>query len=854
MSEYMRLIEFPKLIEWALEEYKNEESVFSISKEKFYKNTSGKSLKTVFGDELGSAVGPAAGPHTQLAQNLIASYLAGGRYMELKTCQIMDGEELMAAIPKPCINSEDEAYNCEWSTELKIEDAAAEYIKAEIAIRVLAKEFGIADKKDFVLNMSVGYNLEGIKSPKVDNFINSLMDASQTEVFKESIAYLKENIGKFENVNLEDIEAIDGKVCNSMTLSTMHGTPAGEIEEIAAYLIKDKGLNTFVKCNPTLVGYDYAREILNKLGYKYIDFDKAQFDHDLSFGESIEIFTRLLELGKENNLVFGCKLSNTFPVIQKRGELPSDDMYMSGRALLPLTISAAYKLSKAFDGKLPMSYCGGADGLNIKEIFEIFNQPITVSTTLLKPGGYYRLKELAEETEELLGRDYQGIDNNKLKDLVDKLDSIDLYKKNPKQRLRSRNWQSDLPLVDCYSAPCKEDGCPLGQQVSAYLHYAELGDYKKAMETIAIDNTAPSILATTCYEFCKKSCTRVDYEAGVNIREVKKEVVDAYYDTYIENLKSSPIKTENKAIIIGGGPAGIAVGIFLRRNGLESKVLEKSDKLYGYANELVSEEVIEKDIKLLEKVGVSYELNNDKALDIAKLKEEYKYLVIATGSKSNIDNLKDQGVSIDKKINLLDTKESNIENVYFAGDITKGRKSIVNAIADAKIIAKDILKKEKLENDFIEVSYEKPLDQIIDIRGNLELPKEKDAVRCLSCDNVCEVCTEVCPNRANVAIIVDGFTNKRQTIHLDGLCNECGNCESFCPHKGAPYKDKFTVFKEKIDFDMSEQIGILKISDDKYLIRLANKNVIEAKIDDPRIDETFVKLIKALEARYSYYL
>ena len=152
------------------------------------------------------------------------------------------------------------------------------------------------------------------------------------------------------------------------------------------------------------------------------------------------------------------------------------------------------------------------------------------------------------------------------------------------------------------------------------------------------------------------------------------------------------------------------------------------------------------------------------------------------------------------------------------------------------------------------MSYEKPLDQIIDRRGNLELPKEKDAVRCLSCDNVCEVCTEVCPNRANVAIIVDGFTNKRQTIHLDGLCNECGNCESFCPHKGAPYKDKFTVFKEKIDFDMSEQIGILKISDDKYLIRLANKNVIEAKIDDPRIDETFVKLIKALEARYSYYL
>ena len=854
MSEYMRLIEFPRLIEWALEEYKNEGSIFSISKEKFYKNGNGKSLVTVFGDELGSAVGPAAGPHTQLAENLIASYLVGGRYMELKTCQIMDGEELMAAIPKPCIIAEDEAYNCEWSTELKIEDAAAEYIKAEIAIRVLAKELGISDKKDFVLNMSVGYNLEGIKSPKVDNFINTLMDASDTKVFKDAIAYLKENIGMFKNVTLKDIESIDGKVCNSMTLSTMHGTPAGEIEEIAAYLIKDKGLNTFVKCNPTLVGYDYARNILNKLGYKYMDFDKGQFDRDLSFDESITIFKRLLDLAKENNLVFGCKLSNTFPVIQKRGELPSDDMYMSGRALLPLTISAAYKLSEAFDGKLSMSYCGGADGLNIREIFEIFNQPITVSTTLLKPGGYYRLKELAEQTEDLLGKKYEGIDNAKLKALVDNLESSDLYKKNPKQRIRTRNWESDLPMVDCYTAPCEEAGCPLGQQIPAYLHYAEKGDYKKAMEIIAIDNTAPAILAETCYEFCKKYCTRVDYEQGVNIREVKKEVVEAYYDKYIENLNISPIKVTDKAIIIGGGPAGLAAGVFLRRNGIEAKVIEKSDRLFGYANELVSKEVIDKDIRLLEKVGVSYELNNDHPVNIRKLKEEYKYIIIATGSKTTYENLVEQGISMDKKPNLLSSRESSIENVYFAGDITRGRRSIVSAVGDAKLIAKDILKKENLKDDFKVFSYEKSVAEIEERRGYLDLPQAKDAKRCLSCDKICEICTEVCPNRANVTIEVDGFKNKRQTIHLDELCNECGNCESFCPHRGAPYKDKFTVFKTLKDFEISKQSGVFKISDDKYKIRLTNKNVMEGSLDEARIDETFVKIIKVLEERYSYYL
>src|SRR5699024_11125219 len=222
---------------------------------------------------------------------------------------------------------------------------------------------------------------------------------------------------------------------------------------------------------------------------------------------------------------------------------------------------------------------------------------------------------------------------------------------------------------------------------------------------------------------------------------VKKEVVENYYDQYIKNLPTNSIKSTNKALIIGGGPAGLAAGVFLRRNGLEAKLIEKSDKLFGYANELVSKETIEKDIRLLEKVGLYYELNKNLYIDIKKLKEEYKYIIIATGSKSDYEELKNQGISIDKKINLLDTKESNLENVYFAGDITKGKKSIVNAIGDAKIIAKDILKKEGLEDDFIEVSYEKSLNQIIARRGYLELPIEKDQERCLSCDRVCEICT-----------------------------------------------------------------------------------------------------------------
>lgn len=856
MSDYMRPIEFDKLIKWAIDEYNTYGRCFSIAKGKFYKNNSGKVLKTVFNEEISSPVGPAAGPHSQLAQNIISSYLTGSRYIELKTVQVMDGEEIMAAIPKPCIISEDEAYNCEWSTELTVKSALEEYVKSHIAIQVLAKEFDLADKKDFSINMSAGYNLEGIKNEKIDDFLEGLKDASNLNVYKDSIRFLKENIDLFKNVTIEDIEKIEPMVCNSITLSTMHGCPADEIESIAKYLLEEKHLHTYVKCNPTLVGYDYARNIMDELGFAYVNFSDHYFKNDLQFEDAIKILNNLLEIGKKEGLTFGVKLSNTMPVLQKKNELPSEEMYMSGRSLLPLTITVAKNLVDEFGDRLPMSYCGGADADNVYDLFEIFNQPITVSTTLLKPGGYYRIKQLAEITEPLLGRKYEGVDKEKLDDFYEKLTNSDTYKKNPKEKVRDRKWLTELSLIDCFTAPCQTDGCPINQQVAAYIHYADIGDYKKAMEVIAIDNTSPAILSETCYQFCKKSCTRVDYEKGINIRDIKKLITSRAYDDFIRNIKPCETKTENKALIVGAGPAGLASAIFLKRNGIDVKVIEKTDKAYGYANNLVSEEIIQKDLDLAKAYGVEIEFNTEFTGDFDDY-NQYNYVIIATGKDTDFEIYKDQGINIDEKnkVALIDSLESSKENIYFAGDILKGKKSIVHAIGSAKTIAKDILRKENIDHDFIEVDYEVDRKDVISKKGDLVSAfrdSKEESSRCLSCDNICEICTEVCPNRANVAISVAGLGN--QIIHLDGMCNECGNCDSFCPHIGEPYKDKFTVFWTDYDFEESTNKGLLKLDDGNYRIRLTNKNIIETSLDDKKIDDTTRKFIETIENNYKFYL
>ena len=179
MGDKMTCMPFSQIMDWILEENKASKTVFGTHKKYVAKEAKAE----IFGRDLETPIGPAAGPHTQLAQNIIAAYYTGSRFFELKTVQIMDGAELSACVNKPCILAEDEGYNCEWSTELTVPDAMSEYIKAWFALHVMAKELGLGAQDGFQFNISVGYDLAGIKSEKINHFIDTMMHAGQDATF-----------------------------------------------------------------------------------------------------------------------------------------------------------------------------------------------------------------------------------------------------------------------------------------------------------------------------------------------------------------------------------------------------------------------------------------------------------------------------------------------------------------------------------------------------------------------------------------------------------------------------------------------------------------------------------------------
>ena len=628
MSERMYPIPFHELMRWVLTERRKHGTVFGVHTA--YQADPARTLP-IFGERIETPFGPAAGPNSQLAQNIIAAYAAGARFFEVKTVQKMDGAELAACVPRPCILAEDEGYNQEWSTELEVGQALEEYIKAWCALKIMAKVWGYGDPEGFVFNMSVGYDLAGIRGEKIDGYIEAMKDATRAPIFGECKAVLTELFPEEKDF----IANISPRVSRSVTLSTLHGCPPDEIERIATYLLQEKGLHTFVKCNPTILGYRDARHILDAMGYDYIVFDDHHFNEDLQWADAVPMFRRLQAIADQQGLEFGLKLSNTFPVDTTRGELPNNEMYMSGRALFPLTIEMCRRISGEFDGKMKISFAGGAEYFNCDRLFGAGIWPITVATTILKPGGYNRLTQMAKKTEAMDFRPFTGTDTAAITEMGLAC-RTDYHHVKPIKPLPSRKSGEKVPWLDCYIAPCK-GGCPIAQDIPEYMELCRKGLYDDALKLITEKNPLPFITGTICAHRCMGRCSRSFYDEPVRIRSTKLLAAERGYAALMASIvKPAPVEGK-RAAIIGGGPTGIAAAYFLGRAGVACTIFERSGALGGIVRHVIPEfriasEAIDRDIALMLAYGAEVKLNTE-APSVAELKAQgYTHILYAVGA------------------------------------------------------------------------------------------------------------------------------------------------------------------------------------------------------------------------------
>ncbi len=591
-------------MKWILREYKENESIFGIHKSLFYEpKKNAPYASTLFGDKLATPIGPAAGPNTQLTQNIVASWLSGARFIELKTVQIMDELEF----GRPCIDMEDEGYNAEWSQELKLEKSIHEYIKAWVLLPVLHRLLGWENGGgiDTIFNLSVGYNLEGILEPRMQKFIDTMLDASG-----EIAAYHDELRKSFPD--FADVE-VPSALTNSCTLSTMHGCPPDEIGRIAKYLLEERGFHLTVKLNPTLMGPDFVRGTLNKtLGYTGIEIPDPVFEHDLKYPQALEIIRAMKESGEKHGRFFGVKLSNTLAMYNYRRIMPGEEMYMSGRSLYPITMNLWNNLNKDFGGDLNVSYSAGADAWNVARIFSCGALSVTMASDILKPGGYSRFLQCIENIEtEMEERDAKNLaalaadkDRNLEKAASDAL--IDpRYKKQ--YFAGSPKVASGLRLFDCITAPCMEQ-CAVRQDVPAYALQIARGDYDGAFRTILKKNPLPGLTGHVCTHLCETRCTRANYDEAVGIRSLKRFAAS-------RGKIGAPAVCENgrSVAVIGAGPSGLAASAVLALGGCKVTVFESRERAGGMMaiapTFRLPQRIMDKDVARIEALGVEIKTN-----------------------------------------------------------------------------------------------------------------------------------------------------------------------------------------------------------------------------------------------------
>lgn len=371
-------------------------------------------------------IGVAAGPHTQTCQGIVACWAAGAGLIELKTIQTLYGKDL--GIRKPCIDSGDEVYNTEWSSEFSAGTAAGEYIRAFLLIRLLSKELSIPRIPHFAA--SVGYDYKGITSPVVTGFIRTLQDASGNPEWQEDLAFVRANRDLFANLTDGDVQDIVDHPCIApvVTLSTMHGCPGSEIRDIVYYLLDTIGSDTRVKLNPTLVGFSLADKLLKTRDFRD-ELSPSLFEKDPDIKAVQDIITDCLEKARECGHTFGVKLTNTLPV-HAPGSDDSAARYLSGKALYPLSVqTAALVASRCPD--VPVSFSGGADSVNTPELLRAGIRNVTICSLLLSPGGYRNLSRVQAAAAEAGTGEEGGTD-------------LDALMKLSAEASCSRRWRASL--------------------------------------------------------------------------------------------------------------------------------------------------------------------------------------------------------------------------------------------------------------------------------------------------------------------------------------------------------------------------------------------------------------------------
>ena len=210
------------------------------------------------------------------------------------------------------------------------------------------------------------------------------------------------------------------------------------------------------------------------------------------------------------------------------------------------------------------------------------------------------------------------------------------------------------------AAPCVS-GCPIHNDIPAYMTKIRAGEVHEAVAILLRTNPLPAVTGRICPHTCETDCNRFGYDEPVSIREVERFLGD-YALEHAGDLYRPPATESGKRVgIVGAGPTGLTAAYFLRQAGHDVTVLDQMPEAggmltYSIPSYRMPKDVMAAQVRALEGMGIRFELGAALGSDGASLddlKKRFEALFLATGLWNGKSLRLEKGELLDSGLKFL---------------------------------------------------------------------------------------------------------------------------------------------------------------------------------------------------------